>query len=75
MLRSLPSFYKHFGSVAITLRGSISASDNNWAGILYDGKELYASKEYKIHFNGKNHLYQARYCCDVLLNKKIETVQ
>lgn len=34
---------------AITLRGSISASDNNWAGILYDGKNLYSSKEYKIH--------------------------
>ncbi|HWQ80086.1 MAG TPA: sugar kinase [Anaerovoracaceae bacterium] len=38
-----------FSKVAITLRGSISASDNTWAGILYDGKELYASREYKIH--------------------------
>lgn len=38
-----------FGKVAITLRGSISANDNTWAGILYDGKELYTSKEYNIH--------------------------
>lgn len=35
--------------VAITLRGSLSASDNTWAGILYDGNELYRSKQYTIH--------------------------
>ena len=35
--------------VAITLRGSISASDNNWAGMLYDGKDYYFSKNYLIH--------------------------
>lgn len=35
--------------VAITLRGSISASDNNWAGILSDGKESYKSRNYLIH--------------------------
>ena len=36
--------------VAITLRGSISASDNNWAGMLYDGKEKKSSlsKNYLI---------------------------
>lgn len=34
--------------VAITLRGSISASDNNWAGMLYDGKEAYFSNSYSI---------------------------
>jgi 2-dehydro-3-deoxygluconokinase len=38
-----------FKTVAITLRGSISASDNTWAGILYDGKDFYASREYRIH--------------------------
>ena len=38
-----------FEKVAITLRTSISASDNNWAGMLYDGKEYCFSKEYKIH--------------------------
>lgn len=35
--------------VAITLRESISASDNNWTGLLYDGKKYYMSKNYKIH--------------------------
>ncbi|MCR4657864.1 MAG: sugar kinase [Lachnospiraceae bacterium] len=34
---------------AITLRGSISATVNNWAGMLYDGKDAYFSKEYTIH--------------------------
>ena len=35
--------------VAITLRGSISANDNQWAGMLYDGNEFYFSKDYLIH--------------------------
>lgn len=35
--------------VAITLRESLSASDNNWSGMLYDGKEYYFSKKYKLH--------------------------
>lgn len=38
-----------FKKVAITLRGSISANDNNWAAMLYDGKEFYFSKNYLIH--------------------------
>lgn len=38
----------HFDQVAITLRGSISASDNNWAAMLYDGKDYYFSKNYLI---------------------------
>ncbi len=41
----------HFGfkKVAITLRGSISANDNNWAAMLYDSGEYYFSKNYAIH--------------------------
>lgn len=35
--------------VAITLRKSISASDNQWSALLYDGKEFYQSREYDIH--------------------------
>ena len=35
--------------VAITLRGSISASDNNWSGMLYDGNTAYFAKNYLIH--------------------------
>ncbi len=38
-----------FKKVAITLRGSISASDNNWAAMLYDGKEFYFSRNYPVH--------------------------
>lgn len=35
--------------VAITLRGSLSANDNDWAGMLFDGKNAYFSKTYHIH--------------------------
>lgn len=38
-----------FKKVAITLRGSISASDNNWAAMLYDGDEFFFSRNYPIH--------------------------
>ena len=34
---------------AITLRTSISATINRWAGMLYDGNEAFFSKEYEIH--------------------------
>ena len=34
--------------VITTLRGSLSASHNTWAGILYDGNKVYTSKEYHI---------------------------
>ncbi len=38
-----------FKKVAITLRSSISANDNNWAGMLYDGKDFYFSRSYPVH--------------------------
>ncbi|MBQ9369794.1 MAG: sugar kinase [Clostridia bacterium] len=38
-----------FKYVAITLRGSISANDNKWSAMLFDGKDYYFSKEYMIH--------------------------
>ncbi len=38
-----------FKYVAITLRGSISANDNKWSAMLYDGKDYFFSKEYMIH--------------------------
>src|SRR6185295_13329738 len=34
--------------VIITLRGSISASHNSWAGVLWDGKKLFESPTYQI---------------------------
>lgn len=38
-----------FSKVAITLRESVSANDNNWAAMLYDGTEYYFSKKYPMH--------------------------
>ncbi len=42
---------RRFGcrKVAITLRTSLSAFDNKWAGLLYDGGKAYFSPEYSIH--------------------------
>jgi len=37
-----------FQKVAITLRTSISASDNDWAALLYDGENFCFSKEYHL---------------------------
>jgi 2-dehydro-3-deoxygluconokinase len=38
-----------FKQVAITLRGSISASDNQWSGMLYNGKDAFFGPEYTVH--------------------------
>jgi len=35
--------------VATTLRTSVSASINHWAGMLYDGTRHYVSRSYEIH--------------------------
>jgi len=42
---------KRFGfrQVAVTLRESISANDNNWAAMLCTGNEFYFSKKYPVH--------------------------
>ncbi len=34
--------------VITTLRGSVNANHNSWAGVLYDGKKLYESPQYQI---------------------------
>jgi len=44
MMKKFPNAKK----VITTLRGSISASHNTWAGILYDGKKMFESREYQI---------------------------
>jgi len=36
-------------AVAITLRESLSASDNNWAGMLYTDGAAYVSRKYPVH--------------------------
>lgn len=38
-----------FKAVAITLRESISANDNNWSGMLYTGGKAVFSKKYAMH--------------------------
>jgi 2-dehydro-3-deoxygluconokinase len=38
-----------FKKVAITLRGSISASDNDWAGMLYADGNAHFSTTYRVH--------------------------
>lgn len=38
-----------FKGVAITLRESLSANDNNWLGMLYTGNTAYFSKKYAMH--------------------------
>lgn len=44
MMKKFPRAKK----VITTLRGSISASHNTWAGVLYDGNKMYQSPEYQI---------------------------
>ena len=38
-----------FKGVAITLRESVSANDNNWSGMLYTGGKPYFGKKYAMH--------------------------
>ncbi|MHB9291915.1 2-dehydro-3-deoxygluconokinase [Hollandina sp. SP2] len=38
-----------FKQVAITLRESLSANDNHWAAMLYNGQEYFFSKKYAVH--------------------------
>ncbi|WP_297798597.1 sugar kinase [uncultured Eudoraea sp.] len=44
MMKKFPKANK----VITTLRGSLSASHNTWAGVLYDGKKMYESRQYQI---------------------------
>ncbi|SNR27420.1 2-dehydro-3-deoxygluconokinase [Maribacter sedimenticola] len=44
MMKKFPKAQK----VITTLRGSISASHNTWAGVLYDGTTLFKTREYQI---------------------------
>lgn len=44
MMKRFPKAKK----VITTLRGSISASHNTWAGVLYDGTKMYESPQYQI---------------------------
>jgi len=41
--------YPNLKKVAITLRGSISASHNTWSAVLYDGNNMYIGPKYDIN--------------------------
>ena len=49
--KSCAALYKrfNFSMVATTLRESVSASDNGWSALLFDGTLWYRSKKYKLH--------------------------
>jgi len=40
--------FPNLGTIAITLRGSLSASHNTWSGILWDGGKVYVAPVYDI---------------------------
>ena len=48
VLEQLMERFPRAKKVITTLRGSISASHNTWAGVLYDGETLYESPTYQI---------------------------
>lgn len=46
--QELKKKFSNLKYVGITLRESISASENGWSGLLYDGKKSYLSRKYLI---------------------------
>lgn len=46
--QQLMSRFPNAKKVVITLRGSINANHNTWAGVLYDGEKLFRSPTYDI---------------------------
>lgn len=46
--RQLMEKFPKAKKIIITLRGSINANHNTWAGVLYDGKQLHQSAKYDI---------------------------
>lgn len=47
--KKLMKAFPNLKTVAITLRRSISASDNVWGAMLYDGKKACFSRDYNVH--------------------------
>lgn len=46
--RQIMARFPRVKKVITTLRGSISANHNSWAGVLFDGEKLYESPQYQI---------------------------
>lgn len=47
--QKLKAAFPGLRTVAITLRRSISASDNIWGAMLFDGRKAYFSRDYNVH--------------------------
>lgn len=47
--RKLMTKFPNLKTVAITLRRSISASDNIWGAMFFDGRKAYFSRDYNVH--------------------------
>ncbi|MFX1450788.1 MAG: PfkB family carbohydrate kinase [Promethearchaeota archaeon] len=48
VLEEIKKRFPNLNYIAITLRGSISASHNTWSGVLYDGREMFIGPQYDI---------------------------
>ncbi len=48
VVETITQQYPNLKNVAITLRGSISASHNTWAGLIYNGNDMFISPHYEI---------------------------
>ncbi|MFX0072419.1 MAG: PfkB family carbohydrate kinase [Candidatus Hermodarchaeota archaeon] len=48
VVEEMKKLFPNLNYIAITLRGSISASHNTWSGVLYDGDEMYIGPQYDI---------------------------
>ncbi len=48
VVERMAQHYPNLKFIAITLRGSLSASHNTWSGILYDKKQMYIAPHYDI---------------------------
>ncbi|TFG04440.1 MAG: sugar kinase [Promethearchaeota archaeon] len=48
VVKEIKKRFPNLNYIAITLRGSISASHNTWSGVIYDGKEMLIGPQYDI---------------------------
>ncbi|MFX1567449.1 MAG: PfkB family carbohydrate kinase [Promethearchaeota archaeon] len=48
VVEEIVKLYPNLKNVAITLRGSFSASHNTWSAVLYDGNNMYIGPQYEI---------------------------
>ena len=46
--RQLKERFPRASRIAVTLRGSVSASHNTWSGVLFDGRNFFRSRQYDI---------------------------